>query len=267
MIHTSIPGVPDFEEIRLQAPSSKYCLLIPVINEGSRIQHELERAHHSNVDKMCDIIICDGGSTDGSLSLDFLRNVGVNTLLIKQGPGKQGAQLRTGIYTALERNYEGVITVDGNDKDSVESVPLFIEALEAGYGFVQGSRFIPGGQAINTPLLRLLALRLIHAPVTSLAARAHFTDTTNAFRAYSAEYLRDIRLNPLRDIFSGYELLAYLAVRASQIGYRTIEVPVTRSYPATGETPTKISGINGNFNLLAILFRAAFGRYNPKEHH
>ena len=64
--------------------SSDYCLLIPVINEGARILTELGRAQKAGVDKMADIILCDGGSTDGSMKPDTLQLYGVNTLLGKR---------------------------------------------------------------------------------------------------------------------------------------------------------------------------------------
>ena len=142
-------------------------------------------------------------------------------------------------------------------------MPKFIERLEQGYDFVQGSRFIKGGVAINTPLVRYFAVRLLHAPVISLTAGKWFTDTTNAYRAYSIRYLMDKRVQPLRDIFSGYELLAYLSVRASQLGFRVCEVPVTRAYPSAGKTPTKIGFFKGNIDLLRVLFKNLFGAYNP----
>ena len=47
------------------------------------------------------------------------------------------------------------------------------------------------------------------------------------------------------------------------LGLRACEVPVTRAYPASGKTPTKISGFKGNSNLLQVLFAAATGKYNP----
>ncbi len=63
--------------------------------------------------------------------------------------------------------------------------PSLSQKLQEGYDLVQGSRFIRGGHAINTPPVRYAAVRLIHAPVISLAAGQWFTDTTNAYRAYS----------------------------------------------------------------------------------
>ena len=258
-------GVPRFECTEFAGKSKDYAVLIPIINEGERILNELKRAYEHGVHEIADIVILDGGSTDGSTEEAGLKALGVNTLLVKRDEGKQGAQLRMGIYFALRRAYKGVITVDGNDKDSIEDVPKFIEKLEEGYDFVQGSRFVKGGQAIHTPFIRAVSVRLIHAPVISLTARKHFTDTTNAFRGYSARYLSDERVKPLRDVFMTYELLAYLSVRATQLGYKACEVPVTRAYPKKGKTPTKISFFKGNGNLMKILVRNAFGAYKPKD--
>lgn len=262
-VFAGMSGVPSYTIDRLAEKNSKSCLLIPIINEGKRILAELDRAVKAGVPRQVDIILCDGGSTDGSMDLAGLNARKVNTLLTKTGAGKQGAQLRMGIHYALEAGYDNILTIDGNNKDSIESVPLFLEKLDEGYDFIQGSRFIKGGKAVNTPVSRWLAVRFIHAPIISLAARQWFTDTTNAYRGYSRAYLTHPQVQPLRDIFTGYELLAYLSVRATQLGLRACEVPVERAYPKSEPTPTKIKGIKGNSNLLKILFSALAGKYNP----
>lgn len=263
MIYEKQSGVPKFECTEYNSKTKDYAVLIPIINEGDRIHKELFRAKKHNISDHVDIIICDGGSTDGCTDEKKLRSLDVNTLLVKKDTGKQGAQLRMGIWWALERGYKGILTIDGNNKDSIEDIPRFIDKLEKGYDFVQGSRFIKGGRAINTPMVRNIAVRLIHAPVISLTAHQRFTDTTNAYRAYSRRYLTDERVQPLRDIFVTYELLAYLSVRATQLGMKACEVPVTRAYPKKGKTPTKISFFKGNSELMKILFRNARGAYNP----
>ncbi|MCL2051059.1 MAG: glycosyltransferase family 2 protein [Lachnospiraceae bacterium] len=262
MNYENISGVPSFIADEYAEKATKYCLLIPIINEGERIIKELKRAKKHGIDKLCDIIICDGKSTDGCTEAARLRKLGVNALLVKTGDGKQGAQLRMGIWFALKRGYDGVITIDGNNKDSIEDVPRFIKKLDEGFDFVQGSRFIKGGKAINTPLIRYLSVRLIHAPVTSLTAGERFTDTTNAYRAYSRNYLTNPFVKPLRDIFKTYELLAYLSTKASQLKLPACEVPVTRAYPKKGKTPTKISFLRGNSNLLKILVKNFLGHYD-----
>ncbi len=264
MIYKRQAGVPAFSCTEYAEKSKKYVVLIPVINEGDRIIKELKRALRYHVADYADLVICDGGSTDGSVEEHQLKKRNVNTLLVKQDTGKQGAQLRMGIWWALRRGYQGIITIDGNNKDSIEDVPRFIEKLEQGYDLVQGSRFIKGGKAIRTPLVRTISVRLIHAPVISATAHHKFTDTTNAYRAYSARYLQDERVQPLRDLFMTYELLAYLSVRATQIGMKACEIPVTRAYPRKGKTPTKISFIRGNMELMKILWENARRKYEPR---
>jgi dolichol-phosphate mannosyltransferase len=260
MTYTDILGVPDFTCSEYADRRTKYCVLIPIINEGERIKSELQTAKKFNINNICDIIICDGGSSDGCTN--NLDKLGVNTLLVKLGAGRQAAQLRMGFWWALQRGYEGFITIDGNNKDSIEDIPRFVKKLDEGFDFVQGSRFVKGGKAVNTPLTRLLALRFIHAPVISIAAKHWFTDTTNAFRAHSRRYIEHADVQPFRDVFVSYELLAYLSVKASQIGLKVCEVPVTRTYPKHAKTPTKISGFKGNSNLMKILFKTLKGDYD-----
>src|SRR5450759_2420133 len=61
--------------------------------------------------------------------------------------------------------YQGIIAVDGNGKDGVEAIDAFVEKLQAGFDYVQGSRYIAGGRAINTPIDRKIGGRFIHAPL------------------------------------------------------------------------------------------------------
>ncbi len=152
MIYEKQPGVPKFECFEYEKRKKDYVVLIPIINEGERIKKELQRAAKYKVSEYADIVICDGGSSDGCTEESKLKSLQVNTLLVKQDVGKQGAQLRMGIWWALQRGYEGIITIDGNNKDSIEDVPNFIEKLKEGYDLIQGSRFIKGGKAINTPV-------------------------------------------------------------------------------------------------------------------
>lgn len=241
----------------------RYCVVIPVLNEGVRVGNLLTRMYVSDIWKFVDIIIVDGQSSDGSLHVDHLKKAGVSGFLVKTGPGKLSAQLRCAYAFALDQGYEGVVTIDGNDKDDPEAIPRFVEALKGGVDFVQGSRFVAGGHAENTPWLRYLAIRGLHAPFISLLSGFHWTDTTQGFRAYSRKLLLDDRIAPFRDDFVSYELLAYLSVRAPQLGFRCLELPTIRRYPK-GAVPTKIGGWRGNLSILRVLWRACRGGYNTK---
>lgn len=255
--------VPYFETPLWLGRTHPYCVVIPVINEGERIVSLLARMAALSINQLADIIIVDGGSSDGSLAQDMLMVTGVRGLLVKTSPGKLSAQLRCAYAFALDQGYEGIVTIDGNDKDDPQAIPHFIEALQQGVDFIQASRFLAGGVAENTPKSRDIAIRFIHAPMLSLASGFDWTDTTQGFRAYSRKMLLDPRIALFRNVFMTYELLAYLSYRAPRLGYRCLELPTIRRYPQ-GDVPTKISTVKGNLAVLAVLVRACCGGYDPK---
>lgn len=256
--------VPDFSTQMFFERKTKYVLIIPVINEGERIRRQLEAISKASINSQIDVIVADGGSTDGSLDASFLIATGVRGLMTKTGSGKLSAQLRCAYALAVLEGYEGIVTIDGNGKDSIENIPDFIAALDRGIDYGQASRFIRGGKGINTPLSRLIAIRLIHAPVLSLFGKRWFTDTTQGYRSYSKRYLLDDRVQPFRAIFNRYELLAYLTVRAGQLGYKTQEIATKRVYPENEATPTKIGGFKAHMDLMSVLWHVAIGSYAPK---
>lgn len=258
--------IPDFViKFWAEGGISKYCLVIPVINEGNRILSLLQKIDSLRINKIVDTIIVDGGSTDGSLEEQRLQSLGVKSLVLKTGPGKVGGQLRCAYALAISKGYQGIITIDGNDKDDPDAIFSFINALDQGIDFVQASRFIPGGIAVNTPKSRELAIKFIHAPLLSLFSGFKWTDTTQGFRAYSKRLLIDPDLAIFRDAFSAYEFLFYMSYRTPHLkGYTCKELPTARRYPV-GEIPTKISGFKGNLKVLMTLLKVCFGLYNPKN--
>ncbi len=252
--------LPEFYTKEFSPKQHKYCVCIFVINEGDKFLKQLDGMKY--LSDQIDIVVADGGSNDGTTDLEQLKNFNVNTLLVKKSAGKLGTQMRMAYAWALKRSYEGVIVIDGNGKDSYEDIPNFIKKLDEGYDHIQGSRFITGGHHENTPLSRLIGLKIVHVPLMRLASGFKYTDTTNGFRAYSVKLLSEPRINIFREIFDGYELHYYLAVKAAKLGFKCIEIPVTRKYPESGKTPTKISPIKGNMQVISRLVNVVIGKYN-----
>lgn len=256
------PGVPDHHSTVFRPKASHVALIIPVINEGDRIRRQLTAIHEDGIHEQVDVVIADGGSTDGSVESGFLLGAGVRARLTKLGPGRQGAQFRMALAWALAEGYEIFVTMDGNGKDGIDGILRIAEKVAEGYDYVQGSRYHPEGRAINTPLARKLLGRFVHAPVCSLSAGARLTDTTNGFRGYSRDLLEG-SLEVFRDCFSGYEFLFYISCRAARFGYAVTEVPVTRSYPASGKVPTKMTSLGAKLGVFSELWRCATGHYDP----
>lgn len=255
--------VPEYKVLFDNNPSKDFAVIIPVLNEGNRIKSLLEKMSLNSIHEIADIIIVDGGSSDGSLDPRVLKSLKVAVLLEKTGEGRLSAQLRCAYAYAYVRQYRGVVTIDGNDKDDPKDIPKFISLICEGYDFVQASRFLPGGYAENTPLIRNLAIKLIHAPMLSIASGFRWTDTTQGFRGYSIRLLTSRRLNIFRNVFRNYELLAYLSYAAPKYGFKCIESATSRVYPK-GEIPTKISAIRGNLDLLKTLWSICQGHFDVR---
>lgn len=252
--------IPTFHVGYERGKRNRYTICVFVINEGEKVRKQLLRM--KDYSGQVDIIIADGGSTDGSFDGGILEEAEVTALLVKTGAGKLSAQMRMGLSWCLDQGYDGVITIDGNGKDGIDAIPKFLALLEEGYDHLQGSRFISGGHHENTPSARYWGVKLLHAPLISFAAGFRYTDTTNGFRAYSRRFLMDPRVQPFRECFTAYELHYYLAIRAAQLGFRCLEVPVSRIYPR-GKVPTKIKGFRGNLIVLSTLWKAVRGKFDP----
>ena len=254
--------LPDHTCSQLRPKQSDFAVVIPVWNEGDRIINQLKAIKSLPVS--LDIILADFYSDDGSMEPNELRNLGVTTLTRTHERGL-GSAIRLGIGTALSQGYLGVITIDGNGKDGVEALVEFESLLRRGVDFIQGSRFLPGGTHENTPLLRLLAIRLFASPLMSAAARVRFTDPTNGFKGMSARYLGDRRLAPLRDCFKFFSMQFYLNRWPKRLGYATAEIPVSRNYPPSGTVPTKIVGLRLHLLLIRELIAVVMGRFDPGD--
>jgi dolichol-phosphate mannosyltransferase len=254
--------LPEHKIEELAPKANDFCIVIPVLNEGERLARQLARMRGFCGE--CDIVIADGNSTDGCAAAERMRALEVRAILRLIGARGMSTGMRMAYAYALRQGYLGIIHMDGNDKDGVEAIPKYVRLLRSGADCVLGSRYLPGGLAVNTPWLRDGAIRLVHAPLISLAAGRRMTDTTNSFRGFSRRYLLDPRVQPFRHIFVSYNLPYYLAVRAARLGYQVKEVPVARVYPTGEPTPTKIRGMKAYFGIMTELLNTLIGAYNPR---
>ncbi len=82
--------VPSYTTEHFFEKRTKYAMIVPVINEGDRIRIQLGRMR-PYLDAV-DAFIVDGGSTDGSVSAEILRETGLRGFLLKTGDGKLSAR-------------------------------------------------------------------------------------------------------------------------------------------------------------------------------
>lgn len=230
----------------------KVVAVIPVWNEEGKVGDVVRRVPS----EIADVVVVDDGSTDRSAEIAAELGASVHRMGATVGVG---AALRWGYLDALERGYDVVVTIAGNNKDAPEELPLVLDPIaDDRADFVQGSRFLKRDAHFGAmPLYRRVATRL-HPLLFSMAARRRVTDSTNGFRAFHTRILRDPRIDLRQSWLDEYELEPYLYLRVIQIGYRTVEVPVTKIYPPKHLGQTKMTPIFGWWSILRPLAYAMF---------
>src|ERR1700704_3390450 len=158
-------------------------------NEGEKIRRTLAR---HPADRSYDLLGHDDGSTDGAL--DGI-DPGIIVLRHETNQGIGAAMKRVFEYSVVN-GYDVLVIHAGNDKDDPLEIPSLVDPIRADAAdFVQGSRYLGGGGFGNMPRYRVLATRLIHPLIFSLAARKRVTESTNGFRAFRTSILRDPRID------------------------------------------------------------------------
>ena len=222
-------------------------------NEGDKIRRTVARHPQP---REYDLMVMDDGSTDGSVLA--LADTGILILRNEKNHGIGSAMKRV-LEFALTENYDVVVIQAGNDKDDATQIPRLLAPILSGEAdFVQGSRFLPGGNFGNTPAYRVVATRVVHPVLFSLIVGKKLTETTNGFRAFRTSILRDPRIDWRQPWLDQYELEPYLLYKTIRLGYRHTEVPVSKIYPPHAEGYTKMKPITGWWSMLRPIVYLAF---------
>lgn len=224
-------------------------LAIFAFNEGVKLDTTLGRVP---ADFPGDVVVVDDASTDGST--DRVDRSRAEVFRMEENKGL-GTAIRETIWYARERGYDILCIMAGNDKDRpVEFLRLLAAIRDDGFYVAFGSRYLPGGGHGNMPLYRQLATRFVHPLLFGFFVGARLTDTSNGFRAIHLSLFDEPAMKLDQRWLDDYELERYIQFKAIQLGYRYIEMPVTKIYPAKALGQTKMKPITGWWSMLKPIF-------------
>jgi dolichol-phosphate mannosyltransferase len=231
----------------------KIICITTVLNEKKKIHKVIKKTVNTIVDEF---LVVDDGSTDGSPQI--AKSYGATVISLKLNHGV-GFAIRVGIKYALRKNYDIIVFIAGNNKDNPKEISRLLKPItKEGYDFVQGSRFMKGGQYGNMPFYRIFGTK-IHPLILSIITRKWVTESTNGFRAMKSSIFRDKKINIWQKWLNKYELEPYLYYKVLRCGYKTKEVPVTKIYPKKELGYTKMKPISGWWSLYRPLLLLALG--------
>ncbi len=108
-------------------------LMLPTLNE-----EEALKALGAEIPRSMDVLVVDGGSTDGTRTI--AESLGYRFLVQKFGKGK-GCGVRTGMEYFLNSDYHYLGMIDADNTNDPKEIARMLEAMEkGGYDVVLGSR-------------------------------------------------------------------------------------------------------------------------------
>jgi glycosyltransferase involved in cell wall biosynthesis len=200
-------------------------VVLPCLNEEKAIGACIETIQRTFASAGIDgeIVVCDNGSTDASVSI--AERMGAR--VVHQPLRGYGNAYLKGFASARGRY---LVMGDADDTYDFTMIPEFVAALDGGgYQFVTGSRYLGGGDANITALHRYFGNPAL-TRILNLLFRTRYTDVYCGFRAFSREsYLA------IRPVSPGMEFNLELAINAWLIGLRVKEIPIVLA-PRKGES-------------------------------
>ncbi|HCT75985.1 MAG TPA: glycosyl transferase family 2 [Micromonosporaceae bacterium] len=225
-------------------------VVIPVYNEGAGIVRCLERIMRE-VLLPCEVLLVHDMPED--TTVPYAQEIAktdsrVRTVLNTYGRGPANA-IRFGIHAAVA---PVVVVTMADGSDDPRQIDDLARLVDRGVVVAAASRYMPGGQQVGGPrfkrMLSRWAGRLLY-----WFAKVGTRDATNSFKAYDAEFVRQVGIESR----AGFEIGLELTAKATRMRLPVAELPTIWLDRQLGES---------NFDVGRFLpsylkwFRFAFGR-------
>ena len=198
----------------------KVSLLVMTLNEVEGLKAIMPRIKRDWIDQ---IIVVDGGSTDGSI--EYAREMGYRLHFQKE----------RGIRLALIENYPNIkgdiiITFSPDGNSVPEEIPALIEKMKKGYDMVIVSRYLGEARSFDDTFISRLG-NWSFTKIINFLFGFHYTDALVMFRAYKREVPEKLgiikRRSPLYERLIGRYISwePQLSVRCAKRRLKISEIP------------------------------------------
>lgn len=211
-------------------------VVVPTLNEAANLEHVLPKIP----DWVLEVILVDGGSTDGTVQR--AKELRDDVVIIEDlTPGK-GHALRRGFDAA---SGEAIVMIDADGSMDPNEIQAFVAALAGGAEFAKGSRFLHGGGTDDMEWYRRLGNSVLTRMVR-MAFGGRYTDLCYGYNAFWKKSIDQLELDA-----PGFEIETLMNIRALTAGLSIVEVPSFESDRINGQS--NLNTVTDGFRVLRTI--------------
>ncbi|MBL7081763.1 MAG: glycosyltransferase family 2 protein [Candidatus Omnitrophica bacterium] len=193
----------------------RVCVVIPAYNEAVTIGSVIAQVKQLGID----VILVDDGSVDETARIGEDLDALVLRNELNQG---KGMSLGRGIKYALERDFDFIITMDGDGQHHPDNIPLFLNyAKKSSATLFVGNRM---PNPIRMPKIRLLTNKIMSWFISKIVGQK-IPDSQCGFRLLKKDLARKLRFTTRR-----FEVESETLVQAVRLGHKVESVPIRSIY-------------------------------------
>jgi len=225
----------------------KICVVIPTYNESKTIASLVRQIRNQKLET----VVIDDGSHDDTHKIAC--DCGATVIKNISNEGK-GASLIKGFNYCLSKEFDAIITMDGDGQHEVADIPNFLrKAKNFNSDIVIGNRMF---KPKTMPTLRLLTNKYMSWLISKIA-KQKIPDTQCGFRLIKKDVLSKLDLVTRR-----YEIESEMLIRAAGLGYKIDSVPIKAIY--MGEN-SKIRPFRDALRFFKFVIREYYWPNNKKK--
>ena len=220
------------------ANGHKTLAVVPCFNEEATVGSIALKAKR-HVDK---VLVVDDGSVDDTAKI--AKAAGATVISHKKNEGKSSA-IKTGFRYALAKNFDYVITIDGDGQHNPDEIPIVLgNLMNNGHDISIGLR---SGSDTEMPNWRKVGKRILDY-ATSLGNGGYVTDSQSGFRAFNKKAVNGLipKLNG-----NAFSTESEQLIKAHELGLKVDHTNVTCKYKNL-DTSTKNATPHG-FSVLSYI--------------